>query len=485
VRPSTATGGGATPLAGALQALGSRPAWIAISILLVNDNYLKYEFPSVVTGKLSDVTELFVLPLAISAVVLSVARGPRIALAISIAVYAAVGVGFIVLKTDVAFANAIRTTLAPLTGGGILSVADPTDLFALPALFLSFAALHRRLHSQLTMSRRWKAFPVLGLVVFAAVANTPGVPPNVQLIADPFQAGVVYALYVDEDYYGGTYPQGIYRTTDAGHSWSRIAEGAQRLALDPDVPGGLLTLDHENISPVPGGRSTPRPASPSATPHELYGARRLFLVTAWPSRDIFIVSGDSLVRSQDRGKTWVPLHNADQLTDIAAAAAEGTLYAIFDRRTLKSTDHGATWVDLGLFPSKYARLGIDPRQADRVIAATNDGVYVSNDGARTWRSAWSKKSITYGRDFSASVVFDTDHPERIYATLGADVGLLVSGDGGATWGESELPALSVAVAREPGPRVFIHADYRGVFHESRPWPELEPWTKVSAGLPFR
>lgn len=457
-----------------------------MGVLLINDIYLKYAFPSPVTGKLSDVAELFVLPMAVAVVVLSAAtRFPRFATAIAVAVYAAIGAAFVAMKTDFGFATYVRATLGPITGGGIAGVADPTDLLALPALFASFALIYRGLQSRATVSRRWRALPVLGLVIFASVANTPGVPPNVQLIADPSQAGTFYALYVDEDYYGGTYPRGIYRTIDSGRSWSRIADGAQRFSLDPDVPGGLLTLDHDTVAAVRGDRpnSSARSAAPSQG-QQLYAARRLFLVTSWPSHDIFIARDASLLRSQDRGSTWVSVRETDQLRDVAATTVDGMLYAIQNDRTLNSTDHGATWHDVGPFPSKYVRLGVDPRNADHVVAATNDGVWVSADGGRTWRASWNKKTITYGRDFSANIVFDPDHPERVYATLGADVGLLVSGDGGVTWGESELPALSVAVGREPGPRVLIQADYRGVFHESRPWPELEPWTKANVGLPF-
>jgi len=467
--------------------LGSRAAWIAIGILLVNDIYLKYAFPSVVTGKLSDVAELFVLPLAVAVVALSMAAAiPGRAIAISIAVYAAVGVAFIAMKTDQQFADSLRAAISPVTGGGIASVVDPTDLVALPALFVSFALLYRALRTQVTASPRWRALPVLALVVFASVANTPGVPPNVQLLADPSQPGVFFAMYVDEDYYGGTYPRGIYRTIDAGGSWSRIADGAQRFALDPDVSGGLLTLDHGIVSAARGDQTNPATASAiSASTHELYGARRLFLVTGWPNHDIFIARDGSLVRSTDRGKNWISLRSADHLVDVAAGSVAGTLYAIDDRRTLRSTDSGATWQNLGAFPTEYVRLGVDPRNADRVVAATAKGMYLSIDGGRSWQSTWAKRTIPTGRDLSAHIVFDPDHPERVYATLGTDVGLLVSGDGGASWGESELPALAVAVGREPGPHVFIHADYRGVFHESRPWPELEPWIKVNVGLPFR
>src|SRR5438105_10496037 len=108
-----------TPVGGAFRVLGSKPAWIAIGVLLINDGYLKYAFPSAVTGKLSDVAELFVLPLAVAVVALSVAaKFPRFAIAIAVGVYAAIGAVFVAMKTDVGFASAIRAALGPVTGGG-------------------------------------------------------------------------------------------------------------------------------------------------------------------------------------------------------------------------------------------------------------------------------------------------------------------------------------------------------------------------------
>jgi hypothetical protein len=475
----------ATPVGGAFRSLGSKPAWIAICVLLFNDLYLKYAFPSAVTGKLSDIAELFVLPLAAAAVVLAyTTRLPRLAIPIAVGVYTAIGAVFVAMKVDEGFATSVRSGFGPMTGGGITGVSDPTDLLCLPALFASFAFIYRGLRSPALVSRRWKALPALGFVIFASVANTPGVPPSVQLIADSTRAGTFYALFVDQDYYGGTYPRGIYRTIDAGRSWTRVSGSAQRFALDPEVPGGLLTLDHDLVSAVSSNGSAIPALRPSTATQQLYGTRRLFVVTSWPSSDIFIVSNGSLVRSQDRGASWVVLQTADKLSDVAAGQPEGSLYAVQTGRTRRSGDHGATWRDVGAFPTEFVRLSVDPHDLEHVVAATNKGIYVSVDGGANWASRWNKKTIAYPRDFSGGIVFDQDHAERVYATLGSGVGLLVSGDGGVTWNESELPALSVAVGREPGPRIFIQADYRGLFHESRGWPELEPWTKASAGLPF-
>lgn len=470
-----------------VDSLAVASGWVAVVLLLINDHYLKFADPSFVTGKLSDIAELFVLPLALStAVRFATAKSHSIQRRSSLGVYLAVGAAFIAIKVDQGAANWLRVALAPITGGGTAAVADPSDLIALPALLLSFRVYQRT--TKPTNSRRstLAALPLIGLTVFASVANTPGVPPSLQLLADPDVPGRLYAMFVDEDYYGGTYPEGIYRTDDAGKSWVRVGTGGQRFALDRATPGGLFVLNGGTVRAV-GTDARNNITTPRASgTQQLYGTRRLFVVAPWPQQDMFTASDDGLMRSQDRGASWALIHSTRQLKDVAAASAESLLYAVADGRALRSTDHGTSWEDLGGFPAaEQVRLGVDPRDDTRLIAATTTGMYLSTDGGRTWTRTWNSKSAS-GRDAKESIVFDLDHPERVYATLGTGIGLLVSRDRGATWRESELPALSVAVAREGGgARVFIHADYRGVFHESRPWPDLEPWINASAGLPFR
>jgi hypothetical protein len=472
-------------LAAALRVLGSPPAWFAIAVFLLNDHVLKYQFPSYLTGKLSDFASLYVMPVALIVPMLILTLPlPRIAHGVSIASFIAVGAVFTAIKVDAGLSLSLRTLLVPLTGGGVMAVTDPTDLMALPVLLLSFRAWRSQLRqAPLALLRRMAALPVLALVVFATVATTPGVPPYVQLIADPSRPGTFYALHSNESYYGGSSPTGIYRTSDAGNNWSLIAAGGDRFALDPGDVHGLLVLRGPRIVSIRSDDREPRStATPQASP---YGTRRLFLVTTWSTGDIFMVADSQLVRSRDRGATWVAVHDAAELSDLAATTTVGGLYLVESKRTHRSDDSGATWREVGSFPARSAGLGVDPRDDQRIVAATETGMHLSVDGGQSWRWVWRGKSVAGGRDVRASVVFDPDYPERVYATMGVDVGLLVSGDRGATWRESELAALSVAVGRGPGPRILISADYRGVFRESRPWPDLEPWVKVSRGIPFR
>src|SRR3954469_16807093 len=196
----------------AMDCLAVASAWLAVVVLVVNDHFLKFAYPSFVTGKLSDAAELFVLPWVLSTVahyatarvrVLSVRRSS------AMAVYLVVGLAFIAIKVDQGAADAFRAALAPITGGGTAAVADPSDLITLPTLLLSFIVYRRTARPTSSPRSTLAVLPLIALTVFASVADTPGVPPNVQLLGDPDVPGRLYAMFVDEDYYGGAYPRGI------------------------------------------------------------------------------------------------------------------------------------------------------------------------------------------------------------------------------------------------------------------------------------
>jgi hypothetical protein len=141
-------------------ALLSPAAVLAVAVLLVNDHVLKRAYPGWVTGKLSDVAGLVFFPLLlVSAWELCARRAPSLrALAVACAATALV---FVAVKLwppagacyrwGLAVAQWPFRALAALgRGAGLPSLApvslvrDPTDLLALPALALAWAAGRRR-----------------------------------------------------------------------------------------------------------------------------------------------------------------------------------------------------------------------------------------------------------------------------------------------------------------------------------------------------
>ena len=114
------------------------PVWLlGVLVLALNDHGLKGSglMPYIVTGKLSDVAGLLVAPILLAAV-LALVFGVRTRKAIAIC-HVATGVGFALIQLSAAAADGLCAAM------GWLGIAwqiwpDPTDLLALPALWLSW-----------------------------------------------------------------------------------------------------------------------------------------------------------------------------------------------------------------------------------------------------------------------------------------------------------------------------------------------------------
>lgn len=124
-----------------LGALGHPVAVVALVLLIANDTVLKAAVPGIVTGKLSDVAGLVVLPLVVATAVATVVRDDHTPIRVSAVV---VGGWFTAMKTVPAVAAATEA-LAELVVPHARIVVDPTDLLALPAVGLAVWTWRRRL----------------------------------------------------------------------------------------------------------------------------------------------------------------------------------------------------------------------------------------------------------------------------------------------------------------------------------------------------
>lgn len=112
---------------------------LAVLVLGVNDAVLKAAFHNVVTGKLSDFAGCFFLPLYVSALLrLSTSLGSRARLAIGVAVTLAIFVPTSLSRTAAdLFCAALSIPAAWFGFHGLRIAADPTDLVALPMVWLA------------------------------------------------------------------------------------------------------------------------------------------------------------------------------------------------------------------------------------------------------------------------------------------------------------------------------------------------------------
>jgi hypothetical protein len=218
--------------------------------------------------------------------------------------------------------------------------------------------------------------------------------------------------------FGANAERGLYRTDDGGGTWTHV------LDRGPDVGAVDVACDR-------------------ARPDILFAS--LWQVRHHPWLDYFQPStgpGSGIVRSIDGGKSWASVGGkglpAPPLGRIELAVAPGTgsrrLFAAIQADhgggLYRSDDAGEIWqlvnADAGLASSYTSNLTPDPKDPD-VLWAMGRSLRVSTDGGRTFRYA---KGSPGGDDYHALWI-DPMAPRRMVAA--SDQGATLTQNGGATW----------------------------------------------------
>jgi len=226
-------------------------------------------------------------------------------------------------------------------------------------------------------------------------------------------------------------------------------------------------------------------------------------------------------KSDDFGRTWTPIFDAQptqSIGAIAVAPSDPNIIYVSSGEGLarpdlsvgdgiyKSTDAGKTWAHLGLRNGQgIPALAVDPRDPYRVFAAVlghpygaNDerGIYLSTDGGQNWKRTLFKNENIGGSD----VEIDPSNPDVVYASLwevrlgpwedgnqysGTGGGLFKSTDGGKTWRQltNGLPKgiiqIDVAVAASQTSRLY--ATVAGEHADSSPGSEVGIYRSNDSG----
>jgi photosystem II stability/assembly factor-like uncharacterized protein len=225
-------------------------------------------------------------------------------------------------------------------------------------------------------------------------------------------------------YYAGTAGGGVWKTTNGGQTWQAVFEGQKVSAI------GAVAIDPNNNSVVWAGTGESNPRND-------------------------VSYGDGIYKTVDGGKTWT---------------------------------------NVGLAGTRHiARILVDPKNSNHIIVAalgdvfganTNRGIYVTDDGGKTWMKTLYTDDRTGGSDLAMNM----QNPAIVYAGMwqfqrepwtfhsgSMTGGLYKSTDGGKTWTKLTghgLPdgltgRIGLAVAPSNGNRVYamIESD-KGVLWRS-------------------
>ena len=251
----------------------------------------------------------------------------------------------------------------------------------------------------------------------------------------PFRGGrSVAATGVVQDhmtYYFGGVGSGVWKTTDAGITWSNISDST----FGTSSVGAIAVAESDqNVVYVGMGEH--------------------------PIRGVMTSHGDGVYKSTDAGKTWshLGLDLTRQISDVMIhptnpdlvyVAAQGAAYgASEDRGVYRSKDGGETWekvlyVDDTSGPSSLSMDRNNPRVLYAAIwdhrrypwqvrsGGPGSGIYKTTDGGDTWKQINEGLPELMG-DIGVAVSANSD---RVYAIVEADPGggLYRSDDAGKNW----------------------------------------------------
>jgi photosystem II stability/assembly factor-like uncharacterized protein len=314
---------------------------------------------------------------------------------------------------DAALYSGLRwRMIGPFRGGRVNAVSGTPDQ---PHVFY-FGSVGGGVWKSVNAGRTWR--PIFDSQPSASIGAIAVAPSNPNVI----YVGTGEADMRDSIAYG----DGMYKSTDAGSTWTRIG-------LETTRQIGKILVDPAN----------PDLVFVAALGH-VYGPH--------PDRGVY--------RSRDGGRTWQKvLYKNDSVGAIDLAFDPSNSRVIYaslwnTRRPpwfiyapsngpgggiYKSTDGGSTWNQLtnGLPVDGFGRSGIAisasrPSRVYAVIDAKEGGLYRSEDAGATWTKI-SGESFLWGRGwYFEKIAIDPKNPDVIWVP---NVAIYRSKDGGRTWGQ--------------------------------------------------
>jgi photosystem II stability/assembly factor-like uncharacterized protein len=236
----------------------------------------------------------------------------------------------------------------------------------------------------------------------------------IDLVMNPKNPSVLYAATYEKErlpwqMVNGGAGSGIYKTTDAGKTWTKLGGGLPggrigRIGLDiywsnPEILYAVI----ENDNPRLGGAGAGRGGGPSG---------------------VVPIIGGEVYRTSNGGQTWTKM-NADDydvspkgpyyFSQIRVDPNHDLNIFVTQDGFRHSTDGGKTWDAPRVFPRMFGdvrTLWIDPENSDRMIQGSDGGVAISYDGGRT---SDHFANLPVGEVYAISV--DMDEPYNLYAGL--------------------------------------------------------------------
>jgi photosystem II stability/assembly factor-like uncharacterized protein len=232
--------------------------------------------------------------------------------------------------------------------------------------------------------------------------------------------------------------RGVYRTNDGGKTWKQVlfisdTLGAADLELQPGNPAVVFaSLWHGQRKPwtivsgaleggiyksTDGGDNWAKLAN--GLPHELFGRSNVGISAANPNRVYALIEakpGSGLYRSEDAGANWTQVNASANIitrpfyyTTLGVDPNNADTVWVGDEGWFKSTDGGKTFRSSPAPHGDHHDVWINPRNSQYMIQSNDGGANVSLDGGRTWSTQANQPTAEIYQ-----VAVDDQYPYRVY-----------------------------------------------------------------------
>jgi photosystem II stability/assembly factor-like uncharacterized protein len=302
--------------------------------------------------------------------------------------------------------------------------------------------------------------------------RTEGGPPQV-MVVDPATPSTAYVGTVN-GFVGDVASRGIYRTLDAGATWTPVNVGlpleftvVTALAIDPGDPRVVYagTMQYGVYKSVDGGmRWIPASTGLPAVGDTYESVGDLAVDPARPGV-VYAATGRGVAWSLDGGLSWSADGSADAPYTWAVCPDErapGTLLAgTAGHGVLRSTDGGEHWsaANTGLTAVAVMAIAVDPsRPASILVGGFETGLVRTANEGRTWSPVRELRARTV-----RAIAFGSK-PSRIAYASADEMGVLRSVAGGPWTRVGSSPSGQItALAVDPGRSSTVYAADLGLY----------------------
>jgi photosystem II stability/assembly factor-like uncharacterized protein len=202
---------------------------------------------------------------------------------------------------------------------------------------------------------------------------------------DPKRTNLIYITTLD----------GVYNSSDSGHTWERIENGLYGLGTLIYPYSIAVNPDSTDVLLLGTGGDEGAPLYKSTNGGESWNVLSITASITWitidyKDPDVVYANYGYFSKSTDFGTSWTSLFNQCLDAITIDPTSSDVLYAtVFGDGVMKSTDAGTTWVNLSeglLDDTGYVRsIIIDPSNSDVIYAQTwQQGVFKTTNAGTTW-----------------------------------------------------------------------------------------------------